>query len=45
MQAITFISTRNSGVAVDIAHAIAEGMPADGGLYVPTSIPSLPSAA
>ncbi len=40
-----FTSTRNSSIRRTIAEAIAGGMPEDGGLYVPSEIPSLPREA
>lgn len=43
MQEILFRSTVGGAeAAVPVEIAIAEGMPADGGLYVPTSFPRLP---
>jgi len=47
MQAIQYVSTRISPGGrvedpVGIETAIARGMPPDGGLYVPTSLPALP---
>jgi threonine synthase len=48
MQAIQFTSTRSAlkhgaSKQVGIEQAIVDGMPRDGGLYVPTALPSLPS--
>ena len=40
--AIHYTSTRNAQVRVSIAEAIVQGMPQDGGLFVPTEIPKLP---
>jgi len=40
--AILYTSTRNAHVRVNIAEAIVQGMPKDGGLFVPTEIPKLP---
>lgn len=47
MQAIQFTSTRSalhhgSSRVVGIEQAIVDGMPKDGGLYVPTALPPLP---
>ncbi len=36
-----FTSTRDSGVRVSAAEAIARGISADGGLYVPTEVPKI----
>ncbi len=38
---VRYTSTRNAGVSTDIAGAIAQGMPEDGGLFVPSQIPAL----
>lgn len=38
---IRFTSTRNAHVSTDIAEAIVRGMPEDGGLFIPSRIPSL----
>lgn len=40
--AVLYTSTRNAHVRVSIAEAIVQGMPQDGGLFVPTEIPKLP---
>ena len=37
---MNYRSTRNSGLSVTSAEAIARGISADGGLFVPESIPS-----
>ena len=37
-------STRNSALSVSSAEAIAQGISADGGLFVPASIPELTAA-
>ena len=38
---MNYVSTRNNTVAVSYAFAIAHGISAEGGLYVPESIPKL----
>ncbi len=38
---MNYVSTRNNSVKVSAAYAIAHGISAEGGLYVPESIPSL----
>ena len=38
-------STRNRSVSVSAAQAIAQGISADGGLFVPEVIPQLPQGA
>lgn len=42
---IRYTSTRNSCVNASIAEAIVQGMPQDGGLFVPVQIPALPIEA
>ncbi|MDQ7795149.1 MAG: threonine synthase [Spirochaetia bacterium] len=39
---IRYTSTRNGRVNASIAEAIVQGMPQDGGLFVPVQIPALP---
>ena len=39
---VTYTSTRSRGKAVTASQAILQGLSDDGGLFVPTSIPSLP---
>jgi threonine synthase len=43
--AVRYTSTRNAHVNVSIAEAIVQGMPQDGGLFVPTEIPKPPPEA
>ena len=43
--AVRYTSTRNSRVNASIAEAIVQGMPQDGGLFVPEQIPALPLVA
>jgi threonine synthase len=43
--AVRYTSTRNALVNVSIAEAIVQGMPKDGGLFVPREIPRLPPEA
>ncbi len=38
---VRYTSTRNAGISRDIADAIVQGMPEDGGLFVPSHIPAL----
>jgi len=42
---IRYTSTRNGRVNASIAEAIVQGMPQDGGLFVPVQIPALPPEA
>ena len=39
-----YVSTRNAGLRVSAAKAIATGIAPDGGLFCPTEIPSLTKA-
>jgi threonine synthase len=41
MSAPSYVSTRGSGTAVPLSAAIARGLAADGGLYVPKSLPNV----
>ncbi|MBR5723113.1 MAG: hypothetical protein IKX57_05740, partial [Oscillospiraceae bacterium] len=41
---MVYHSTRNSALAVSSAEAIAQGIAADGGLFVPAFIPELSAA-
>ncbi|MEN6491631.1 MAG: threonine synthase, partial [Rectinema sp.] len=43
--AVRYTSTRNAHVNVSIAEAIVQGMPQDGGLFVPVKMPKLASDA
>ena len=36
-----YVSTRNNRLAVDSAQAIVSGLAPDGGLFLPTEIPSI----
>lgn len=44
MAALSYVSTRGNSPAVALNHAIATGLAPDGGLYVPTSLPTLDGA-
>jgi threonine synthase len=45
MADLRFVSSRGGAPAVTISEAIAEGLAPDGGLYIPTRLPSLDQAA
>jgi threonine synthase len=42
---MTFVSTRDPGVAAGLSQAITQGLAPDGGLYVPSQTPRIPIAA